>query len=174
MKRKVLPIPVGAEAPQGSTIRRWQQHPFRTRLEYGVTILGLCLEAAGAWLGTHSAPLEVGVDGSGYHAGSTVLKAAGPGVYTGDSAVIVRSIDSRVLAVAVGRIGVESMQGRCTYVISANAEDCDFAVGKDHFHAHDTLSGGSWQRRYDNGRTLELKLVDPSRPSPVPIPLAWD
>ncbi|MGI8610530.1 MAG: hypothetical protein ACR2MY_15120 [Candidatus Dormibacteria bacterium] len=173
MKHKLLPLPVGEQAPQGSAVRFWQQYSFRVRADGATLALGLLLGAAGAWLGLHPAPVRVGVDAAGYHLGVTVLTPGAAGSYSGDTAVVIKRRESQVRAAAAGALGRRRMQGICIYVAGSDSEQCIFVVGNTTFHARDQLVGGAWLRRYDNGRTTELKLADPTHPTPVPIPVGW-
>ena len=173
MKHKLLPLPVGEDAPVGSRVRTWHQHSFRTRLDSVILLLGLLLAASGAWLGLHPSPVTVGVDRSGYRLGGVVLARVAAGTYSGDTAVVIRSTDGQVRAAAAGRLGLHSMEGVCEYVVGAGNEKCMFVVGTVRFQARDDIQGGGWHRRYDDGRTVDVTLTDPTHPTPVPIPIGW-
>ena len=173
MKNKLLPLPIGEEAPRGSEVRSWHQHSFRTRVDSAVLLLGLLLAAAGAWLGLHPSLVSVGVDRTGYRLGGVVLAPVAAGIYSGDTAVVIYGSDREVRAAAAGRLGIRPMQGVCVYAVGANSEQCQFVVGTERFHARDEIHGGTWHRRYDNGRTVDLWLADRTHPTPVPIPIGW-
>jgi hypothetical protein len=170
---KLLPLPVGARAPQGSTIRFWHQYGFRAHTDTVLLLAGLALAGAGAWIGTRQAPITVGVDRAGYHLGATVLSAVGGGRYLGESAVVIKGTPGQVRAAAAGKLGQLDMQGTCVLVIQSRSEQCAFVVGTKHFRSVDLLRGATWERRYDNGLTVEVNLADPAHPTPVPIPLGW-
>ena len=173
MRHKLLPLPVGEAAPTGSRVRAWQQHSFRTRMDSTTLVLGLLLAATGAWLGLHPSPVTVGVDRSGYRLGDVVLSPVGAGRFSGDTAVVIEDSGGQVRAAAAGRLGLRPMQGICAYVVGADNEQCLFVVGADRFRARDEIHGGAWHRRYDDGRTVEMRLADPKHPTPVPIPVGW-
>ena len=169
----MLPLPVGEEAPIGSTVRSWHQHSFRTRLDSVILLLGLWLAASGAWLGLNPSPVTVGLDRSGYRVGDVVLAPVGAGTYSGDTAVVIHSSGGQVRAAAAGRLGLRPMQGICEYVVGASNEKCMFLVGTLRFNARDEIHGGDWLRRYDDGRTVVVRLTDPTNPTPLPIPVGW-
>lgn len=133
----------------------------------------MALALLGAWLGLHPAKLSVSVDHAGYHLGGTVLSPTHPGTYGGDAAVAVRAVDGQLRAAAAGKLAGAPMQGLCIYVLGTDTEQCIFVVGKKSFHAEDRLHGDHWQRRYDDGRQVQIGLKDPAHPLPVPIPVAW-
>jgi hypothetical protein len=164
---------VGGDAPRGSSVRFWQQYAFRARLDTAAMVLGLLCALAGAWLGVNRSPLAVAVDNSGYHVGTTVLPPVTAGKYSGDAAVVLRHDDGQLRAAAAGRLGGAQMQGLCVYVIGSDVEQCIFVVGKRSFHAEDRVRGDAWRRRYDDGRTVDIRLADPAHPTPVPLPLGW-
>lgn len=173
MRQKSLPLPVGAPSPQGSLVRFWHQYGFRGKADSAMLILGVALACGGAWLGTHREPVAVGVDGAGYHVGPTVLSAVGAGRYSGDAAVVIRVGPGQLEAAGAGRLGARGMQGMCIFVIRSRTEHCTFVVGTVQFRSVDYLDGPIWKRRYDDGKAVEMRLVDPAQPSPVPIPVGW-
>lgn len=174
MKHKLLPLPVGERAPQGSSIRFWHQYAFRARLDSLALWMGVALAAVGAWLGTHPVPLRVGVDGSGYHIGRTTLLPADPATYNGDVAVVMRREDGQVRAAAAGKLAGKRMQGLCVMVNGSDTEQCIFVVDGHSFHAQDRLRGGAWQRTYDDGVRVDIRVADPRNPPPVPLPVGRD
>ncbi|MFN2465588.1 MAG: hypothetical protein ABR598_04910 [Candidatus Dormibacteria bacterium] len=173
MNRKLLPLPVGADAPAGSAVRFWQQYSFRARLDALALALGLSMAMGGAWLGTHPTTVSVSRDRAGYHLGGTLLAPVGAGRYGGDTAVVIEEAGDHVRASAAGRLRGSPMQGLCTFVRGSSTERCEFVVGGRNFRAEDRARGGAWLRRYDDGRTVEIRQGDPSNPTPVPIPIGW-
>lgn len=171
MTQKLLPLPVGERSPQGSGVRFWQQYGFRATVDSAMLVLALLLAAAGAWLGLNQAPLKVGLDGSGYHLGTTTLAAGDSASYNGDVAIVIRREDGQVRAAAAGRLAGQSMQGLCILVNGAGTEECIFVVDRRSFHARDRLSGDAWQRTYDDGVRVNIRLADPGHPVPVPVPV---
>jgi hypothetical protein len=167
-------LPIGETAPRGSAVHFWQQYAFGARADLAFVLIGLGLAAAGAWLGLHPAPVTIGTDRVGYHLGTVVLSEVAPGVYGGDSAVVIREEDGQVRAAAAGKMRGEPMQGFCVHVAGTESEHCIFVVGRQSFHAVDRLDRGVWHRRYDNGRTVDIRLADSRHPTPVPIPVGWD
>jgi hypothetical protein len=113
------------------------------------------------------------VDRAGYHLGTTILDAAGPGSFTGDSAVVIKTATGQTRASAAGKLGLETMEGVCVVAGDHLSERCDFVVAGQRFHALDALTLKGWRRHYDNGVNLEIGLLDPSRPTPVPVPVGW-
>jgi hypothetical protein len=174
LNRKLLPLPVGGDAPRGSAVRFWQQYSFRARLDSAAMLLGLALAVGGAWLGINPRPVSVSVDRVGYHVGSTLLPAVSPGTYGGDAAVVIRAADGQLHAAAAGKLRGAQMQGLCVYVVGSDVEQCIFVVGKQNFHAEDRVTGRAWHRRYDNGRVVDIQLGDPAHPTPVPLPIGWE
>ena len=174
MNRKLLPLPIGETAPQGSAVRFWQQYGFRNRIDTLLLVIGLALAATGAWLGLHQDPLRVGVDGRGYHLGETTLVAVDPAHYGGDVAVAIRREDGQVRAAAAGKLGGKRMEGICILVIDSATEQCIFVVDGRSFHAQDRLRGGTWQRTYDDGVRVDIRVTDPRDPTPVPVPVGHD
>lgn len=173
MKHKLLPLPIGEPAPRGSSIRFWQQYRFRFQLDSATLVAGLLLAVAGAWIGLHPSPVVVGVDDAGYHLDGTVLKRVGAESFNGGTAIVFQNSGGELRAAAAGRLGQRDMQGVCSYFAGAATEECVFVVGGFRFRAHDKIAAGAWQRRYEDGRTIELKLADPRRPIPVPVPVGW-
>ena len=173
MTHKLLPLPVGGGAPKGSRVRRWDQYSFRARMDGATRALGLVLAGAGALVGLNPAPVVVLVDHSGYHLGAITLVAAGPDRFNGDSAIVIRRSASIVQASGAGQLGGQHMQGLCTYSLGSRREDCAFVVGSVRFQAVDQAGPGGWRRRYDDGRTVEIRLADPAHPTPVPVPVGW-
>ncbi|MDQ6747203.1 MAG: hypothetical protein M3010_03735 [Candidatus Dormibacteraeota bacterium] len=174
MRRKLLPLPIGGEAPQGSSVRFWQQYTFRARLDRAAMLLGVLLAVGGAWLGAHPAPVAVSIDRAGYHLGGIVLPPVATGRYSGDAAVAVRQDDGQLRASAAGKLRGVPMQGLCIYVVGSDTEQCIFVVGKHSFHAEDRAVGPRWHRRYDDGRTVDIRLGDAAHPTPVPLPVGWE
>jgi hypothetical protein len=174
VNRNLLPLPVGGDAPRGSSVRFWQQYSLRARLDSAAMILGLLLALGGAWLGINPAPVPVSVDRAGYHVGGTLLPPVSPGAYGGDAAVVIRAADGQLHAAAAGRFRGAPMQGLCVFVVGSDVEQCIFVVGTRSFHAEDHVRGLAWHRRYDDGRVVDIRLGDPTHPTPVPLPVGWD
>ncbi|MFN2464568.1 MAG: hypothetical protein ABR573_11795 [Candidatus Dormibacteria bacterium] len=171
MKHKLLPLPLGERAPRGSDVNFWQQYTFRTRLESLMILTGLLLGGLGAWLGLHQAPLRVGLDHAGYHLGETTLTPLDPAHFGGDVAIALHQEDGQVRAAAAGRLSGAPMQGLCVMVTGSDTEQCIFVVGDRSFHATDRLRAGSWERLYDDGTRVRIKVADPRHPVPVPVPI---
>ena len=171
MNQKLLPLPLGERSPQGSSIRSWQQYGFRARVDSVLMVVALLLASAGAWLGLNQAPLQVRLDGAGYHLGATTLSAVDATTYNGDVAVVIRREDGQVRAAAAGRLAGRPMQGLCILVEGVGTEECIFVVDRRSFHARDRLLGAAWQRTYDDGVRVDIRLTDPRHPVPVPVPI---
>jgi hypothetical protein len=160
-----LPLPVGGPHP----VRR----PARTvvfRLRTGGTataLLGLAAAAAGGLLGATPPTVTVGMDAGAYHVGDVALPARGGGVFAGpEGAVVVRGPD----AAASTRLRGVTALGSCRLAAGGRSERCTFVLGGRRLTAEDRLTGGGWDRRYDDGVTSRIALSG-GRPVPVPIAL---
>ncbi|HYW27451.1 MAG TPA: hypothetical protein VE953_24985 [Terriglobales bacterium] len=160
-----LPLPVGSPHPvrQPARLRR-------SRLGLGgaaTTMLGLVAAAAGGLLGATPSTVTVGVDTGSYHVGDVTLPSHGGGVYAGpEGAVVVQGPD----AAASTRLRGVTALGSCRLAADARSERCTFDLGGRRLTAEDRLSGGGWDRRYDDGVTARIALIG-GRPVPVPIAL---
>jgi hypothetical protein len=159
-----LPLPVGSPHPVRQAAR-----PGRLRLSRGATttLLGLVAAAAGGLLGAAPSPVTVGVVAGSYRVGEVALPSQGGGVYAGpEGAVVVRG---PVAAASTHLRGVSAL-GSCRLAADARSERCTFLLGGRRLTAEDRLSGGGWDRRYDDGATARIALIG-GRPVPVPIAL---
>jgi len=171
MTSKLLPVPLGDFAPQGSTVRWWHQYAFRRGLDNVMYGAGLLLAIAGAWLGLTRSPVAVSVDRAGYHVGGAVMTTVAPGVFAGDAAVVIHRDGDVVRAGASGKYGADALQGVCIMVVGSGREECIFVVGHESITADDRLRGGAWHRRYMDGVTVEIRVPNPGNPTPVPLPV---
>ena len=169
MSEQRLPLPVGSSHP----VRR-AGRLFRGEGEQGrrlLALLGMAAAAVGALLTLLPAPVAAGLDGEGYHVGDATIERRGEGVYAGPAGAVVIASDGRgTRAGASTYIDGEHVVGSCQMTPEARAERCTFTVGRRTLRAEDRLSGGAWERRYDDGRTARIDLVG-GRPVPVPFPL---
>jgi hypothetical protein len=160
-----LPLPVGSPHP----IRQPGRAGW-SRLRLGrsaTTLLGLAAAAAGALLGATPSTVTVGTDASAYRVGDVALPARGGGVYSGpEGAVVVQG----PVAAGSTRLRGATALGSCRLATGARSERCAFVLGGRRLTAEDRLSGGGWDRRYDDGATARIALSG-GRPVPVPIPL---
>jgi hypothetical protein len=160
-----LPLPVGSPHPVRQPARA-----ARLRLRPGrgaTTLLALVAAAAGALLGATPATVTVGMDGTAYRVGDVALPAIGGGVYAGpEGALVVRG----PVAAASTRLHGGTALGSCRLAADARSERCTFVLGARRLTAEDRLSGGGWDRLYDDGATARIALSG-GRPVPVPIAL---
>jgi hypothetical protein len=160
-----LPLPVGSPHP----IRRPARAGWsRFRLgRSATTLLGLVAAAAGALLGATPSTVTVGMDASAYRVGDVALPARAGGVYAGpEGAVVVQG----PVASGSTRLHGAIALGSCRLAAGARSERCTFVLGSRRLAAEDRLSGGGWDRRYDDGMTARIALSG-GRSVPVPIPL---
>jgi hypothetical protein len=129
------------------------------------------LALAGAWLGLSRAPVTARIDNFGYHVAGEVMRPVSAGTYSGNAAVVIRHADGTVRAAAAGRFGSQPLQGICILVTGSGREQCIFVVGKQSFTAEDRLDGLVWHRRYSDGLSIDIQLIDSSDPVPVPLPV---
>jgi hypothetical protein len=159
-----LPLPVGSPHP----VRR-QPRAVGFRLRVGGTataLLGLAAAAAGGLLGATPSTVTVGMDAGAYRVGDVALPARGGGVYAGPEGAVV--VQGPAAAASTRLRGVTAL-GSCRLAGDARTERCTFVLGGRRLTAEDRLTGGGWDRRYDDGATARISL---SRGRPVPVPIA--
>jgi hypothetical protein len=112
------------------------------------------------------------VDQGGYHVGATAYAARGGGVYAGPAGavVIAEGAGRQTRAAASTHLDGVPMMGVCALAAGRATERCTFQLGGHRFGATDRLTGGAWERRYDDGAMARISL-EGGRPVPVPFAL---
>jgi hypothetical protein len=167
-------LPIGAvTSPHAVRLRRtptaWLP---RVRLHVVLMLAGVAAAVAGAVVSTEPGPVTVRVSPSAYEIGGTRLDATAPGVFQGSggaAVVLVRSGDV-TRAGASASLGGAHTTGRCTLADGARTETCAFTLDGRPLDAVDTWTGGGWHRRYDDGRTVDIRVTG-GQPVPVPLPV---
>lgn len=160
-----LPLPVGSPHPIRQPARQG-----RIRLRAGgaaTTLLGVAAAAAGALLGATPSTVTVGLDAAAYRVADVALPARGGGVYAGPEGAVV--IQGPIAAASTHLRGATAL-GSCRLAADRRSERCAFVLAGRRLTAEDRLTGGGWDRRYDDGTTARIGLSD-GRPVPVPIAL---
>jgi len=158
-----LPLPVGSPHP----VRRLRRVPRLAGRGGAVRVLiGLVATAAGGLLGALPPTVAVAVDRSGYHVAGVTLPPRGAGVYAGPEGAIV--VAGRRAAGSTTLHGAP-MVGSCEVATDGRRERCQFEIGGRRVAADDTLDGGGWTRRYDDGQVVRIEL---RARQPVPVPIA--
>jgi hypothetical protein len=133
-------------------------------------LLGALLALTGLWLSSQAPRVQVGMDARAYTIQGARLPAIGPGTYAGaGGVVVVRQSQGSFAAAASATLNGAHMVGRCAGSERAGRERCSFRLGATRLTATDTWNGGSWARRYDDGRQVDLEVT---QRLPVPVPVA--
>lgn len=115
-------------------------------------------------------PVQVDLTAAGYVIAGHRLPATSPGVYEGSgAALVILEGGGRTRAAASTSLNGEHMTGRCTRVDGARTESCQFRLGSRRLEAIDMATSAGWHRRYDDGRTVEIRT---SGARAVPVPFA--
>jgi hypothetical protein len=165
-----LPLPIGSPNAVRAPGRTWRGGAAVSgRAMLG--LLGVLAAGAGAYLGSTPPPVTVSVDAAAYHLGTVSFPARGAGVYAGPhGAVVIIDSGSVTRSSASTRLNGVSMLGSCTIDHRAAVESCRFTLDGRAVAAEDRLDAGGWQRSYEDGRTVRIRLAG-GRPVPVPFAL---
>lgn len=170
MSEQRLPLPVGSPHPVRRWRRTWSARARSTRRAW-LALAGIASAGLGAYLGAAPTPVTVGLDGGGYHVGSTTFAPQGGGRYSGQAGavVITAGAGGETRAGASTHLDGVPMTGLCVEA-SAGSERCRFQLGGRRLAATDRLTGSGWDRRYDDGPAARIPL-EGGRPVPVPFAL---
>ena len=137
-----------------------------------LALFGVAAAGTGAYLGSVPPSITVGLDRAGYHVGTATYAARGGGIYAGaaGAVVIAQGAGGAARAGASTHLDGAAMLGVCAMPAGGATERCAFQLGGRRFGATDRLTGGGWNRRYDDGTTVRIQL-EGGRVVPVPFAL---
>jgi len=131
-------------------------------------VLAVSCAVTGVCLLISPADGSVTMTATAYRIGSATLHAIGPGVYTGDGALVLSHVGAELTAGASAVVNGALWVATCEVDAGGTAETCRLQNGVRTLTARDVWSTGGWVRTYSDGRRVTIAAA---RGVPVPFPV---